>query len=160
REWQLSTVQVDFNLPERFQLTYVGADGAEHRPVMIHRALCGSMERFMGVLIEHYAGAFPAWLAPVQVVVLPITDVQLEYARAVAAQLTDSGFRVEIDESNERLQKKIRTQQLLKIPYMLVVGKSEVADGTVNVRARSGDQQTMALAEFGAKLAAEVADRT
>jgi threonyl-tRNA synthetase len=160
REWQLSTVQVDYVLPERFGLTFRGADGAEHRPVMIHRALLGSLERFMGVLIEHYAGAFPAWLAPVQAVVLPITDGQVEYARAVAAQLTQAGFRLEIDESNERLQKKIRNQQLQKVPYMLVVGKSEVADGTVNVRARSGDQQTMTPGEFATKLASEVAARS
>ncbi len=160
REWQLSTVQVDFNLPERFALTYVGQDGAEHRPVMIHRALCGSMERFMGVLIEHYAGAFPVWLAPVQAVVLPITDGQLEYARSVAAQLGGAGIRVEIDETNERLQKKIRNQQMLKLPYMLVVGKSEAADGSVNVRTRSGEQQTMTTAEFIAKVSAEVAART
>ena len=159
REWQLSTVQVDFNLPERFELTYVGADGAEHRPVMIHRALCGSLERFMGVLIEHYAGAFPAWLAPVQVVVLPIAEDQLEYARTVARSLTASGFRVEVDESNERLQKKIRTQQLRKVPYMLVVGKSEAASGQVNVRSRAGDQTSMTPESFTQMLAAEVASK-
>jgi threonyl-tRNA synthetase len=144
-------------LPERFGLTFRGADGADHRPVMIHRALLGSLERFMGVLIEHYAGAFPVWLAPVQVVLLPITDVQVEYARSIASQLSGAGFRVEIDDSNERLQKKIRNQQLQKVPYMLVVGKTEVADGTVNVRARSGDQQTMAVKDFMSKLSAEVA---
>jgi threonyl-tRNA synthetase len=159
REWQLSTVQVDFNLPERFALTYTGADGTEHRPVMIHRALCGSLERFMGVLIEHYAGAFPVWLAPVQAVVLPIGEAQLDYAGTVAAALTGAGFRVEVDDSNERLQKKIRNQQMQKVPYMLVVGKSEVADGTVNVRARSGDQETMTVKEFAAKLDGEVASR-
>jgi len=159
REWQLSTVQVDFNLPERFQLSYVGPDGQEHRPVMIHRALCGSLERFMGVLIEHYAGAFPTWLAPVQAVVLPITDGQFEYARSIAAQLADSGVRVEIDESNERLQKKIRNQQMLKVPYMLVVGKSEAADKTVNVRSRSGEQQTMSPEQFLASVQNEIAAR-
>jgi len=157
REWQLSTVQIDYVLPERFELTFRGADGAEHRPVMIHRALLGSLERFMGVLIEHYAGAFPVWLAPVQAVMLPITDGQVEYARSIASQLSGAGFRVEIDDSNERLQKKIRNQQLQKVPYMLVVGKTEVADGTVNVRARSGDQKTMTAAEFVAKLSSEVA---
>lgn len=160
REWQLSTVQVDFNLPERFDLTYAGADGAEHRPVMIHRALCGSLERFVGVLIEHYAGAFPAWLAPVQVVVLPITDGQVEHARTLRSQLADAGFRADVDESNERLQKKIRTHQLQKVPYMLVVGKSEVANETVNVRARSGEQQTMTPKEFAARLSTEVEART
>ena len=159
REWQLSTVQVDFNLPARFGLTYTGADGAEHQPVMIHRALCGSLERFMGVLIEHYAGAFPVWLAPVQAVVLPISEDQVPYAERVAATLSSAGYRVEVDRSNERLQKKIRTQQLRKVPYMLVVGKSEVADGTVNVRARSGEQTTMSLEEFGIKLRDEVAAR-
>ena len=160
REWQLSTVQVDFNLPQRFGLTYTGPDGAEHQPVMIHRALCGSLERFMGVLIEHYAGAFPAWLAPVQAVVLPISEDQLPYAERVAASLSSAGFRVDIDRSNERLQKKIRTQQMRKVPHMLVVGKSEVADGTVNVRSRAGDQATMSLEEFGIKLRDEVIAKT
>ena len=157
REWQLSTVQVDFNLPERFGLTYAGADGSEHQPVMIHRALCGSLERFFGVLIEHYAGAFPAWLAPVQAVVLPIAEDQIPYAERVAASLTSAGFRVEVDRSNERLQKKIRNQQLRKVPYMLVVGKSEVMAGHVNVRARSGDQQTMTPDAFAVKLGDEIA---
>ncbi len=156
REWQLSTVQVDFNLPERFGLTYRGADGAEHRPVMIHRALCGSLERFFGVLIEHYAGAFPAWLAPVQAVLVPISEDQLAYADSVAASLRSAGFRIEVDTSNERLQKKIRNQQMRKVPYMLVVGKSEVADAKVNVRSRSGEQETMTAEAFAVKLAEEV----
>jgi len=113
----------------------------------------------MGVLIEHYAGAFPAWLAPVQVVVVPISEDQLEYARTVARSLTSSGFRVDVDETNERLQKKIRTQQLRKVPYMLVVGKSEVASGQVNVRSRAGDQTSMTPESFAQKLAAEVASK-
>jgi threonyl-tRNA synthetase len=159
REWQLSTVQVDFNLPARFNLTYTGADGAEHQPVMIHRALCGSLERFMGVLIEHYAGAFPAWLAPVQAVVLPIAEDQIPYAERVAASLASAGFRVEIDRSNERLQKKIRNQQLRKVPYMLVVGKSEIAEGKVNVRSRSGEQESMTQEAFAMKLGEEVASK-
>ena len=159
REWQLSTVQVDFNLPERFELTYVGADGAEHRPVMIHRALLGSLERFFGVLIEHYGGAFPVWLAPVQAVVLPIGEAQFEYARSVVAAARDAGFRVEADESNERLQKKIKTQQGRKIPYMLVVGKSEVASGEVNVRTRTGEQSAMSIQAFIDRLAADTANR-
>jgi threonyl-tRNA synthetase len=159
REWQLSTVQVDFNLPQRFNLTYTGPDGAEHQPVMIHRALCGSLERFMGVLIEHYAGAFPAWLAPVQAVVLPIAEDQIPYAERVAASLASAGFRVEVDRSNERLQKKIRNQQLRKVPYMLVVGKSEIAEGKVNVRSRSGDQESMTPEAFAVKLAEEVASK-
>ncbi|MBV8365579.1 MAG: threonine--tRNA ligase [Candidatus Eremiobacteraeota bacterium] len=160
REWQLSTVQVDFNLPERFALTYIGPDGSEHQPVMIHRALCGSLERFMGVLIEHYAGAFPVWLAPVQAVVLPIGEDQIPYAERVETSLASAGFRVEVDRSNERLQKKIRNQQLRKVPYMLVVGKNEVNDGTVNVRSRAGEQTTMTLEEFGIKLRDEVASKT
>jgi len=160
REWQLSTVQVDFNTPERFDLTYAGADGAEHRPVMIHRALLGSLERLFGVLIEHFGGAFPAWLAPVQAVVLPIADDQTEYAERIQSMLFARGIRSEVDRSNERLQKKIRNQQLRKIPYMLVTGKTEVADGTVNVRTRTGDQSTMPAEEFADMLAAEVAARS
>ena len=160
REWQLSTVQVDFNTPVRFDLTYAGADGAEHRPVMIHRALLGSLERLFGVLIEHFGGAFPTWLAPVQAVVLPIADDQTEYAESIHGMLFARGFRSEVDRSNERLQKKIRNQQLRKIPYMLVAGKTEVADGTVNVRTRTGDQSTMPAEKFAEMLAAEVAART
>ena len=159
REWQLSTVQVDSNLPERFGLTYVGADGAEHRPVMIHRALLGSLERFFGVLVEHYGGAFPVWLAPVQAIVLPIADAQVEYARSVAATLRASGFRAEVDDTNERLQKKIKVQQGRKIPYMLVVGKNEAAAGEVNVRTRAGDQSAMSIAAFASRLADDVASR-
>jgi len=160
REWQLSTVQADFNLPERFDLTYAGSDGTEHRPVMIHRALLGSLERLFGVLIEHFGGAFPAWLAPVQAVVLPIAEDQTEYAERINAMLFARGFRTEVDRSNERLQKKIRNQQLRKVPYMLVAGKSEVADGTVNVRTRAGDQTTMTPDKFADLLAAEVAARS
>ncbi|HLJ83642.1 MAG TPA: threonine--tRNA ligase [Candidatus Eremiobacteraceae bacterium] len=159
RDWQLSTIQADFNLPERFDLKYAGADGTDHRPVMIHRALLGSLERLFGVLIEHFGGAFPAWLAPIQAVVMPITDGQLDYARRINETLFAGGFRSEVDASNERLQKKIRTQQLRKIPYMIVVGKTEAADGTVNIRARSGEQRTMTLESFVAELAAEVAAR-
>lgn len=160
REWQLSTVQVDFLLPERFGLTYVGADGLEHRPVMIHRALLGSLERFFGVLIEHFGGAFPVWIAPVQAIVLPIADGQVEYAHQVAATLRDAAFRVDVDASNERLQKKIKTAQGRKIPYMLVVGKNEAAAGEVNVRTRAGDQSALTLAAFVDRLKAEVAART
>jgi threonyl-tRNA synthetase len=160
RPWQLTTVQFDFNLPRRFELEYVAEDGSLQRPLMVHRALWGSVERFFGVLIEHYAGAFPAWLAPVQAVVMPITDAQVPYARSVQDELRGAGLRVELDDSNERLQKKIRNQQLLKVPYMLVVGKSEEAARTVNVRDRSGAQRTMNAADFKAKLASEVADRS
>lgn len=159
RPWQLTTVQFDFNLPRRFGLAYIAEDGSQQTPLMVHRALWGSAERFFGVLIEHYAGAFPVWLAPVQAVVLPITDDQLAYARSVAAALRAAGFRVELDDSNERLQKKIRTHQMQKVPYMLVVGKSEAAANTVNVRSRSGDQAALGLEDFSRRLAAEVAAR-
>ncbi len=152
-------MQVDFNLPERFGLTYAGADGSEHRPVMIHRVLVGSLERFFGVLIEHFAGAFPPWLAPVQAAILPIADAQVSYGREVAQRLRTEGFRTEVDDSNERLQKKIFNQQQQKVPYMLVVGKTEVAAGQVNVRARDGSQQTMSVDEFAKRLGDEVAAR-
>jgi threonyl-tRNA synthetase len=137
REWQLSTIQFDFTLPERFDLTYIGEDGQEHRPYMIHRALLGSMERFMGVLIEHYAGAFPVWLAPVQVVLIPIADRHIPYAQEVARKLKEAGLRVELDDRSERMNAKIRDAQTLKIPYMLVIGDREVESNTVAVRLRS-----------------------
>ncbi len=136
REWQLGTVQVDFLLPERFDLEYTGEDGLKHRPVMIHRAPFGSMERFVGILIEHFNGAFPLWLAPVQVMMVPIADRHIEYAQAVAAQLRAVGLRVEVDGSSERMNKKIRSAQLQKIPYMLVVGDKEAEEGAVAVRTR------------------------
>ena len=140
RSWQLTTVQFDFNLPRRFGLEYVGPDGQKHQPLMVHRALLGSVERFFGVLIEHYAGAFPLWLAPVQATVLPITDKQIEYADAVAAKLRDRGLRTEVDRRNEKIGFKIREAQVQKIPYMLVVGQREVEGGQVAVRhRRKGD---------------------
>jgi threonyl-tRNA synthetase len=139
RSWQCSTVQVDFNLPVRFELAYTGEDGQSHRPIMIHRALMGSLERFFGVLIEHYAGAFPFWLAPVQARVLPITDHQQAYAEEIRRRLAAEGFRVECDLRNEKLGYKIREAQLQKIPYMLVAGKKEVESQTVSVRKRSGE---------------------
>ena len=123
RSWQLGTVQLDYYMPERFELAYTGADNAEHRPVMIHRALMGSFERFIGILIEHYAGEFPLWLAPVQAIVLPIADRHVDYARAGrASELRDSGLRVEVDERTESVGRKIRDAELRKVPYMLVVG--------------------------------------
>jgi len=140
REWQLSTIQFDFNLPERFNLAYTGEDGQEHQPYMIHRALLGSMERFFGVLIEHYAGAFPVWLAPVQAMVIPIADRHVDFARQVEAQLKASSIRVEVDDSGNRMQAKIREAQNAKIPYMLVVGDKEQQADAVNVRPRSGEQ--------------------
>ncbi|TFH34714.1 MAG: threonine--tRNA ligase, partial [Anaerolineales bacterium] len=139
REWQLSTIQFDFNLPERFDLAYVGEDGQEHRPYMIHRALLGSMERFMGVLIEHYAGAFPVWLAPVQAVLIPIADRHMAYADQVAAQLKAVGIRVEVNTRSDRMNAKIRDAQLQKIPYMLVIGDREIEAGQLAVRLRAGD---------------------
>ncbi len=149
REWQLSTIQFDFNEPDRFDLNYVGEDGQEHRPYMIHRALLGSMERFFGVLIEYYGGAFPVWLCPVQATVIPIADRHFEAARQVAEQLKAAGLRVEVDDSSERMNAKIRNAQLQKIPYMLVLGDREAAEGLVNVRLRSGEQRgTLPVAEF------------
>ncbi len=139
REWTGPTVQVDFNLPERFDVNYIGEDGERHRVAMIHRTLLGSMERFVGGLIEHYAGAFPLWLSPVQAVIIPITDHQVAYAEEVARQATDAGLRVEVDARKERMQAKIRDAQLQKVPYMLVIGKREVEAGTVAVRLRTGE---------------------
>jgi threonyl-tRNA synthetase len=139
REWQLSTIQFDFNLPERFDLTYVGEDGQEHRPYMIHRALLGSMERFFGVLIEHYGGAFPVWLAPVQAVLIPIADRHVAYAQGVADRLKQAGLRVELDDSSDRMGNKIRKAQGQKVPYMLVVGDKEVEAETVAVRLRTNE---------------------
>jgi len=149
REWQLSTIQFDFNLPERFNMSYVGEDGQEHQPYMIHRALLGSMERFFGVLIEHYGGAFPVWLAPMQVMLIPIADRHIEYAEAIQKQLQAAGMRVKIDSSGSRMQAKIRDAQNLKIPYMLVVGDREAAEGAVNVRLRTGEQKgSLSVGEF------------
>lgn len=139
RTWQLTTIQFDFNLPERFDMTYVGEDGKEHRPYMVHRALLGSLERFFGVLVEHYGGAFPVWLSPVQVVVIPIADRHADYAHGVARALRAAGLRVEVNDSGERMQAKIRDAQLERIPYMLVVGDREMEAGQVNLRRRDGE---------------------
>ncbi len=151
RSWQCSTVQVDFNNPERFELSYIGEDGKAHRPIMIHRALMGSIERFFGILIEHYGGAFPTWLAPVQAVVMNITDHQQDYVAAVVAQLKAAGFRAEPDLRNEKIGFKIREAEKAKIPFMLVAGNREMQDGTLSVRGRSG-------ANLGSKTVAEVLD--
>jgi len=149
REWQLSTIQFDFTLPERFDLKYIGDDGGEHRPYMIHRALLGSMERFMGVLIEHFGGAFPIWLSPVQAMIIPIADRHLEYANSVHMKLREEDIRTEIDERSERMNAKIRDAQMQKIPYMLVVGDREAESGTVSVRLRSEENLgDLALEEF------------
>jgi threonyl-tRNA synthetase len=149
REWQCSTIQVDFNEPERFDITYVGQDNAQHRPIMIHRALLGSMERFVAVLLEHYAGALPLWLSPVQATVLPIADRHVDYANRVAGELKAAGFRVTIDDRNEKTGFKIREAQLQKIPYMLIVGDREQESGTVSVRSRSeGDRGAVPIAQL------------
>jgi threonyl-tRNA synthetase len=139
REWQLSTIQFDFNLPERFDMTYIAEDGQQHRPYMVHRALLGSMERFFGVMIEHYAGAFPVWLSPVQAILIPIADRHVPYCQEVAQRLRAAGLRVEVDASSERMGNKIRLAQKQKIPYMLVVGDKEQAANQVAVRRRSGE---------------------
>ncbi len=157
RPWQLGTVQFDFNLPERFNLTYVGADGKEHQPYMVHRALLGSIERFFGILIEHYAGAFPLWLAPEQVRVLPVSDKALAYATKVRDGLRAAGLRVDVDASAEKLGAKIREATLMKVPYQVVVGPRDEAAGTVSVRSRSdGDLGAMALDALVARLQAEM----
>jgi len=149
REWTGPTVQLDFNLPQRFDINYIGEDGEKHRAVMIHRTLLGSMERFVGGLVEHYAGAFPVWLAPTQIALIPITDDQVGYCQNVADNATQLGLRVEIFDQKERMQAKIRDAQLMKIPYMLVVGKREVENGAVAVRLRSGDDLgAMPVADF------------
>ncbi|HNS52514.1 MAG TPA: threonine--tRNA ligase [Anaerolineae bacterium] len=149
REWQTTTIQFDFNEPERFGMTYVGADGLEHRPYMVHRALLGSIERFFGVLLEHYGGAFPVWLAPVQAILIPIAERHTAYAKQAAEQLREAGLRVEVDESGDRMQAKIRAAQLQKVPYMLVVGDREAEAGKVAVRLRNGqDLGAQPVAEF------------
>ena len=160
REWQCTTIQFDFNLPERFDINYIGEDGREHRPYMVHRALLGSMERFFGVLIEHYGGAFPMWLAPVQAVVIPIADRHIEYANTVADALRGAGLRLEVDTRSERMQAKIRDAQLQKVPYMLVVGDREAEAEAAAVRLRSGeDLGAMKLDELIARMQAEVEER-
>ena len=158
RKWQCATIQLDYQQPENFDLKYTGADNAEHRPVVIHRAIFGSFERFIAILIEHYAGAFPLWLAPVQAVVLPIADRHLDYARSVRETLRDAGLRADLDDRQEKIGYKIREAQLQKIPYMLVVGDREAAEGTVSVRTRSGgDQGASTMAAFIAAAQSEIA---
>ncbi len=160
REWQLSTIQFDFTLPERFDLVYVGEDGQDHRPYMIHRALLGSMERFMGVLIEHFAGAFPVWLAPVQAVLIPIADRHYEYAHQVADNLRQAGLRVEVDQRGERMNAKIRDAQNQKIPFMLVIGDREAESESVSVRLRSEENLgAMPVEAFLQKARQDIAER-
>ena len=160
RTWQCGTIQLDFQMPQRFNLEYIGADGEKHRPIMIHRVAFGSVERFIGILIEHFAGAFPTWLAPVQVKVLPISEKYEEYAKSVKAQLDEAGIRAEIDLRSEKIGYKIREAQTQKIPYMLVVGQKEEADGTVSVRSRfKGDEGSRELSSFISDVEEEIAGR-
>jgi len=160
RTWQLSTIQLDYNEPRRFGLEYQAADGSRQQPIMIHRALFGSIERFFGILTEHYAGAFPPWLAPVQVVGIPISDAHVPYLQGVAALLREHGIRVQVDTGDERMQKKIRTAQQQKVPFMLLAGDADVAAGAVSFRYRSGDQKNgVPVAEAIAEITAAVASR-
>ncbi len=160
RTWQCGTIQLDYQLPGRFDLEYVGADGEKHCPVMIHRVVFGSIERFIGVITEHFAGAFPTWLSPVQVKILPITDRTMDYANDVAAKLEAVGVRTEVDTRNEKLGFKIREAQMEKVPYKLVVGDKEAAEGTVAVRTRDADKGAMSLTDFMAKLQEEIATKS
>ena len=161
RRWQLGTIQVDYNLPERFQLEYTGADNQKHRPVMIHRAPFGSMERFVAVLIDHTAGHFPLWLTPDQVVVLPISDKYNDYANEVCRQLNDSDVRATVDDRSEKIGRKIRDNEMKHIPYLLIVGENEVNEGTVSIRKQGeGDQGSMKIADFAKKINDEVAEMT
>lgn len=160
RKWQGPTVQLDFNLPERFNMAYVGQDGKEHRPVMLHRVLVGSMERFFGGLVEHYGGAFPVWLAPIQAVVIPISDKHLDYANEIGSKLRKQGVRLEIDARNESMGAKIRDAQMQKVPFMLIVGDKEVAEKTVAVRSRDGQkQEVLHTEEFLDRITQIIADR-
>jgi threonyl-tRNA synthetase len=160
RTWQLSTIQVDYNLPKRFGLEYQAADGTRQQPIMIHRALFGSIERFFGILVEHYAGAFPPWLAPVQVVGIPIADAHVPYLSEVADRLRAYGVRIEVDAGDDRMQKKIRSAQRQKVPYMLIAGDDDVAKGAVSFRYRDGSQKNgVPVAEAIAEIVAAVRDR-
>ena len=160
REWQCTTIQFDFNLPERFDLSFVGQDGQHHRPYMVHRALLGSMERFFGVLLEHYAGNLPLWLAPVQVAVLPVSDLILDYAGETVRGLREAGLRVELDDQDAKLGYKIREAELQKVPYMLILGKEEAEGGTVAVRRHGeGDLGKMPLASLIDRMKVEVEEK-
>jgi threonyl-tRNA synthetase len=160
RKWQCATIQLDYEQPQNFGLTYIGPDNTEHRPVVIHRAIFGSFERFIAILIEHYAGAFPLWLAPLQAIVLPIADRHLAYAGSVRDHLTAAGLRAKLDERQEKIGYKIREAQLQKVPYMLVVGDREEAEGTIAVRTRSGgDQGSSSLSDFIARAQDEIATK-
>jgi threonyl-tRNA synthetase len=160
RTWQMSTIQVDFQLPQRFELEFAAADGSRQRPVMIHRALFGSIERFFGVLTEHYSGAFPPWLAPVQVMAIPVADTFTDYLQGVVKQMKSAGIRAELDASDDRMQKKVRNAQMQKIPYMIIAGEEDVKAGAVSFRYRNGDQKNgIPIAEAIAEITATVAKR-
>jgi threonyl-tRNA synthetase len=148
RKWQCATIQCDFTLPARFDLNYIATDGSKQRPVMLHRVILGSVDRFLGVLIEHFSGAFPTWIAPVQAIIMNITDSQMEYAETVAKDLRDAGIRIELDTRNEKVGYKIREARLSKVPYMVIVGDKEKAEGTITVRDRSNAQKVMGVSEF------------
>ena len=160
RTWQCGTIQLDFQLPQRFELEYTGEDGQKHRPIMVHRVVFGSIERFIGILIEHFAGKFPVWLSPLQVKVLPITDRQLDYAKDLCAKMKAAGIRVEVDDRSEKIGYKIREAQMEKVPYMLVVGDKEMENGQVAVRRRDGEQSVVTAEEFIATLCKDIEDKT
>lgn len=160
RTWQCGTIQLDFQLPQRFEIEYTGADGEKHRPIMIHRVAFGSIERFIGILIEHFAGAFPTWLSPVQVKVLPISDKHMEYGKRVLDELLSAGIRAELDTRAEKIGYKIREAQMQKVPYMLVVGAKEEEEGKVSVRSRfAGDEGQMETSAFIAQMQKEIVDK-
>ena len=161
RTWQCGTIQLDFQLPQRFEMEYVGEDGAKHQPIMVHRVVFGSVERFIGILIEHYAGKFPVWLSPVQGKILPITDRQLAYANELAAKMKEAGIRVSVDERSEKIGYKIREAQMEKVPYMLVLGDKEMEAGQVAVRRRDkGDTGAVSADEFIATVLDDIAKKT
>jgi len=160
RTWQCGTIQLDFQMPEKFDLEYVGADGAKHRPVTIHRTALGSVERFIGVLIEHFAGSFPVWMSPVQAIVLPISDKFLDYANKINAQLEDAGVRCEVDTRAEKIGYKIREARNRRIPYLLVVGEREEAEGTVSLRSRQGDEGAVSVCDFSLRVMKEIKERS
>ncbi|MEG0371823.1 MAG: threonine--tRNA ligase, partial [Clostridium sp.] len=160
RTWQCGTIQLDFQMPERFDLNYIGEDGEKHRPVMVHRVVFGSIERFIGILTEHFAGAFPTWLAPVQVKILPVTDRANEYAKSLESKLLDEEIRVEIDTRNEKIGYKIREAQLQKVPYMIILGDKEVEATNISVRSRvNGDMGTVLVEEFISSISKEIKER-
>jgi threonyl-tRNA synthetase len=160
RTWQCGTIQLDFQMPQRFELSYIGSDGEKHTPIMIHRVLYGSIERFVGILVEHFAGKFPTWLAPVQVKILPITDNHLQYAMKLRNEMSEKGIRVEVDNRNEKIGYKIREAQLQKVPYMLIVGDKEVEAKQVAVRSRDkGELGAVEAAKFMNDVMAEIEEK-